>query len=791
MNLNFLCCIGAELKNSVQQTTRMTQVYLYRAFEEETIADMLATGFFNDALGIIRQDDLLLLYSPNETPGKYVYARVSSVGRDGVEIEKVNIRAEEIQVDTTGYTNLSGNNLQQILNNLDTLLTTINNAFVKKDGTSIMTGPLKFRAGSFEGAIAGGLGDGISIYKLKADGSIDSEVASLTKTNGFVPGTNNAMDIGRNNFKWKDAHIARVITAIINNGYDIGVPATSGPDTLALKSEVDNAANSGRMITDQGVWYAKMYAASVVPTGAEYDGTNYADFSQTDGEGNPVIKIYTGASGAWTLTDTITPPANYDGYVPVTKKIWDIMDQVGQQGGRILWNHQSKQFTPYPSVVSFEDIEITGESTVDMPLNPVPQQIVNKDYVDTATAAFLAGKANVGMDNLTSTGKNIANWSSNVTNCITEIPNDTKLELNSGTLTLKAGSKVYVPNGVDTFDVITIASDLTIDGGSGGFSGSGTLYYNYTNSVLAWYASSTDASGTTPLSTSNFYNTSTNTVYRYRNNVQGAQLSFPLAHITITNDVITNIDQVFNGLGHIGTAVFVLPGISALIPNGLNSDGSCKNIAFTNPSVSVYNDPTTIERNIGFVLDSSGNIINNENSKTENTFIGLAKERPTTVADNYSHWWYSIDENQWYNTSGSTTANWQKAYPVFLGKRNGTATTTTYFEPNYAFQALDYSNSEYIANCAMPSNKHIDLTLGASGTNYTAPADGVFVVILNASGSAWCNMSINNNTVAAFSTNSGPYYNGYFSVSKGDILKLEYSNCAKNRFMFVYANGAV
>ena len=33
------------------------------------------------------------------------------------------------------------------------------------------------------------------------------------------------------------------------------------------------------------------------------------------------------------------------------------------------------------------------------------------------------------------------------TNCITEIPNDIKLELSNGTLTLKAGSKVYVPNG--------------------------------------------------------------------------------------------------------------------------------------------------------------------------------------------------------------------------------------------------------------------------------------------------------------------------------------------------------
>ena len=37
----------------------------------------------------------------------------------------------------------------------------------------------------------------------------------------------------------------------------------------------------------------------------------------------------------------------------------------------------------------------------------------------------------------------------NITNCITEISQDIKVELNNGTLTLKAGSKVYVPNGFE------------------------------------------------------------------------------------------------------------------------------------------------------------------------------------------------------------------------------------------------------------------------------------------------------------------------------------------------------
>lgn len=157
-----------------------------------------------------------------------------------------------------------------------------------------------------------------------------------------------------------------------------------------LENKIDLAANSGRMITAQGFWYAKMYAATVAP--AAEDGTNYADFSQTDGQGNPIIVTYNRVNGAWVQDQTITPPADYDGYVPITSKIWDIAEQDGQQGGRILWNHTSKEFTPYPQIVSFDSIEITGDSTVDMPLVPTDDNIANVGFVK----ATIGGARNIG-----------------------------------------------------------------------------------------------------------------------------------------------------------------------------------------------------------------------------------------------------------------------------------------------------------------------------------------------------------------------------------------------------------
>ena len=168
---------------------------------------------------------------------------------------------------------------------------------------------------------------------------------------------------------------------------NLGITQT---EQTELEGKIDLAANSGRMITEQGFWYAKMYSETVAPS-AE-DGTNYADFSQTDGQGNPIIVTYNRTNGVWVQDQTITPPADYDGYVPITSKIWDIDEQDGQQGGRILWNHTSKQFTPYPQIVSFDSIEITGDSTVEMPQNPSDDNIANVGFVKQT----IGGARNIG-----------------------------------------------------------------------------------------------------------------------------------------------------------------------------------------------------------------------------------------------------------------------------------------------------------------------------------------------------------------------------------------------------------
>ena len=47
-----------------------------------------------------------------------------------------------------------------------------------------------------------------------------------------------------------------------------------------------------------------------------------------------------------------------------------------------------------------------------------------------------------------------------ITNCLLEIPSNIKLELSDGNITLKEGSKVYIPNGIGNFNQFDISYDI-------------------------------------------------------------------------------------------------------------------------------------------------------------------------------------------------------------------------------------------------------------------------------------------------------------------------------------------
>ena len=191
----------------------------------------------------------------------------------------------------------------------------------------------------------------------------------------------------------------------------------------------------------------------------------------------------------------------------------------------------------------------------------------------SSTPANASGKEVTSADFFQS---NLLNYT---TNRILEIPQNIKLELNNGTLTLKAGSKVYVPNGVGTFNAVTIASDVSTVRTD---SQDCIAWYNTDTGTIQVFPSILFYSGTTAPSDYQFmfwYDTTNNKCKVTSDSgstwVEGK--SFPICVVSTDGTKISAIKQIFNGFGYIGSTVFLLPGVKTVVPAGRNDDGTCKN----------------------------------------------------------------------------------------------------------------------------------------------------------------------------------------------------------------------
>lgn len=470
----------------------------------------------------------------------------------------------------------------------------------------------------------------------------------------------------------------------------------------------------------------------------------------------------------------------------------------------------------------------------------------------------------------------------NISNCITYIPQDIKLELNNGTLTLKAGSKVYIPNGFETsveplyawpvsdneiyytesetpavgdktfnekgiytyykvnkvsgttlvlqkgsgqvieqvtvtrdtskdtyfskpdttkpkFDVVTIESDKvwssrnldypqqfiffkpsqafeavgessgTIHSGATAPSGKQyMLWYDTTNNFIKW----TSDSGSTWVSGN----------------------SFPLSICSSTQaNNWTSIDQVFNGFGYIGSTVYALPGVKGLYPNGRNTtNGSLKSIEFTLDKVLIATRTTSVN-----------NQINQHISLGLNYFYfsaGYVESVDMPSVNAYLMWYNPRDNVMRYNSTGNNVTSIAD-YPIVkwidlggTGAGDGTSKITS-FTPKTVFHALDYNDKSTISGWSMPGDKYINLTLGANGSNYTAPANGYLCLCKDFSaGNQYILFRFNTGNVISEITFWGGTGVGYIAamvpVKKGRTIAIGYTASGETRaFRFVFAEG--
>ena len=258
-----------------------------------------------------------------------------------------------------------------------------------------------------------------------------------------------------------------------------------------------------------------------------------------------------------------------------------------------------------------------------------------------------------------------------ITNCITKIPQDIKLELNNGTLTLKAGSTPRDGSG----NVINVTSDIVISYGSPvedlvlcvSISGTGV------EATKLKYCSSGTTAPTAQSYRQIWYDTANKKVYTYPpNSSEREEVSFPIAIVNHLGEGNFSIVQVFNGFVYIGNVTRILPGVECLMSYGRNADGSLNSLKATITQVVAPELDTDIER-IDYYI------------KGDNSAVSVGKHK--YIYDNVNNVFYFVDDD-------NAIRNVCFAYSVTKDS-TGRITSLT---PKTCFHAVDYYDAAKVTS---------------------------------------------------------------------------------------------
>ena len=277
----------------------------------------------------------------------------------------------------------------------------------------------------------------------------------------------------------------------------------------------------------------------------------------------------------------------------------------------------------------------------------------------------------------------------NITNCILEVPQDIKLELTDGVLTLKAGSKVYIPNGFEAdntirkFDVAVLESDISRNDFLTNGNAMVFVIFDAKENIfkLGQAPVSNVESGTSDTNVGYYYRTNENKIYSAGN---WNRCSLPIMIGASNGTSITSIDQVFNGFGYIGSALFELPGVKGLIVEGNNDDGTLRTVIKTTTKVA-------IDSLVG--VHSNSVISNLEGTLEDTIWLGESDNYPNTEGVLATPRFFNTKTNfiQIYGTDN----NWINQYgflQVFEDLKLDSTGKILSMIPKKPFRAVDHND---------------------------------------------------------------------------------------------------
>lgn len=287
----------------------------------------------------------------------------------------------------------------------------------------------------------------------------------------------------------------------------------------------------------------------------------------------------------------------------------------------------------------------------------------------------------------------------NITNCITAIPQDIKLELVDGVMTLKAGSKVYKANG----ESITISGDLVVAQG-GTNTGAFAFYRSDNNTVYTVIAPQTFSGTTAPASPVNlttWLDTGTKDVKLYNGTQWVGGVSLPLCTFDNQDGKVTAVGQIFNGFGYIGSTAFILPGVKGLAPDGRNEDGSLKNFEMQVHGLYFRSITWDCSKGQELFLGYNSGVMNPGFVSTDSLWRYFEKSTEPSSPKKYDIW-YNPDANiiKRYSEDG-----WKDVRLAYLGQWFAESISpyrVTELKTKPTFCAVDYNDyAEDIQKCKL------------------------------------------------------------------------------------------
>lgn len=424
---------------------------------------------------------------------------------------------------------------------------------------------------------------------------------------------------------------------------------------------------------------------------------------------------------------------------------------------------------------------------------------------DLNAKADKADTANNSLSNLTAEGEKHFVNKNQISNCILEVPQRIKLEFLNGVLTLKAGSELLQPDGLEDdgitwkFKYKTIESDTVFPGlsSTNEYTGSAFIYARYNTTVsngyqLDYFVPASPVIGATapasPFDYQIFYNTAENKLYMWYQNTWRSDLdiAFPIGDMTIGTSGITSLDNVYNTVSGLANSLMVKEGVKLLMPNGLNADGTLNNIEYIvpHPMLEVINFGASGHREYMLTISSDGVIGN-----LWREYYFYQTEAPVVESAVGTAVWYNPATNKTTIYTSGTPA--EKPLAVITPITAG-STYVTSVNQRTTLNLLKQADKSAISGWGMPSTDGFNLTLGASNSIYEAPANGWFYLdkIATAAGQEINIENIGIGCYTIWSSAPNQPLRLMMPCSAGDSIRVSYSAAGNTTaFAFKYAKG--